>query len=56
MLERDGLEFLSIISRFRYEKLGDIAEKYHSLQGTMSTDQLAAAIRKEAMNVLEGSV
>ncbi len=43
-------------SNYEYEKLGDIAEKYHSLQGTMSTDQLAAAIRKEAMNVLEGSV
>ena len=43
-------------SNYEHEKLGAIAEKYHSLQGTMPTDELAAAIRKEAMKVLEGSV
>lgn len=43
-------------SNYEHEKLGAIAEKYHSLQGTMPMDELAAAIRKEAMKVLEGSV
>jgi ATP-dependent Clp protease ATP-binding subunit ClpA len=43
-------------SNYEHEKLGAIAEKYHSLQGTMPMDELAASIRKEAMKVLEGSI
>ena len=43
-------------SNYEHEKLGLIAERYHSLQAAMSPAELAAAIRKEVMTVLDGSV
>lgn len=44
-----------LASNYEYEKLGSIAERYHSLQEVMSPAELAAAIRKEVMTVLDGS-
>ena len=43
-------------SNYEHEKLGLIAERYHSLQGVMSPAELAAAIRKEVMTVLGKSI
>ncbi len=43
-------------SNYEHEKLGLIAERYHSLQEVMTPAELAAAIRKEVMTILDGSV
>ena len=43
-------------SNYEHEKLGLIAERYHSLQEVMSPAELAAAIRKEVMTVLGKSI
>lgn len=43
-------------SNYEHEKLGLIAERYHSLQEVMSPAELAAAMRKEVMTILDGSV
>lgn len=43
-------------SNYEHEKLGRVAEAYHQLRETMTPAALSAAMRKEAMAILEGSV
>lgn len=43
-------------SNYEHEKLGLIAERYHAVQAEMTPAELEAAIRKDVMAVLEGSV